>query len=140
MHSFLLSRLTSRAKPVLGGVQGCNQSFWREHIIAVNGYDERFSAWGPEDREFAARLLHIGVERNYVRHRAVACHLHHSTRAPQGYNPYERLLAETLLTRAVWCTHGLDRHLTPTRNQVASAAARVEWSPSYGEEAAGDTP
>lgn len=111
LRNVLLSRWASRVKETLNGIQGCNQSFWRKHVAAVNGYDERFTAWGPEDREFAARLLHTGLKRNYVRHRAIAFHLHHRSRAPQGYNPFDRLLAETLLTRAVWCKHGLDAHL-----------------------------
>lgn len=110
LRNVLLSRWASKSRSTLSGIQGCNQSFWREHIVGVNGYDERFTAWGPEDREFAARLLHTGLKRNYVRHRAVAFHLHHRSRAPQGYNPFDRLLAETLLTRAVWCKHGLDSH------------------------------
>jgi glycosyltransferase involved in cell wall biosynthesis len=110
-RSVLVSLWASKAKSALSAVQGCNQSFWRKHAVAVNGYDERFTAWGPEDREFAARLLHIGLKRNYVRHRAIALHLHHTTRAPDGYNPFDRLLSETLLTRAVWCNHGLDTHL-----------------------------
>jgi glycosyltransferase involved in cell wall biosynthesis len=106
-RSVLLSRFASKARFTLGGIQGCNQSFWREHFVRVNGYDERFTGWGPEDREFAARLLHIGVKRNYVRHRAIAYHLHHKSRAPGGDNPFDRLLEETLRTRAVRCEHGL---------------------------------
>ena len=65
----------------------------------MNGYDERFTAWGPEDREFAARLLHIGVRRHYVRHMAIAFHLHHASRAPTAPNPFDRLLQETLAGR-----------------------------------------
>jgi glycosyltransferase involved in cell wall biosynthesis len=122
LRNVLLSRWASRARDTLSGIQGCNQSFWRKHVVGVNGYDERFTAWGPEDREFAARLLHTGLKRNYVRHRAIAFHLHHRSRAPQGYNPFDRLLSETLLTRAVWCKHGLDTHLhamLPSRTHPA---------------------
>lgn len=111
LRNALLSRLASKTRTTLNGIQGCNQSFWRKHVLQVNGYDERFIAWGPEDREFAARLLHIGLQRQYVRHRAIAFHLHHRSRAPESYNPFDRLLGETLLTRAVWCKHGIDAHL-----------------------------
>lgn len=107
-HSLAASRLTSKVRSTLGGIQGCNQSFWRQHALQVNGYDERFNAWGPEDREFAARLLHIGVRRNYVRHRAIAFHLHHHTRAPAaGVNPLDRLLHETLTARTIRCDRGI---------------------------------
>jgi glycosyltransferase involved in cell wall biosynthesis len=105
----LVSRMTSRVRTALGGIQGCNQSFWRRHALQVNGYDERFNAWGPEDREFAARLLHIGVRRNYVRHRAIAFHLHHRTRAPaDGVNPLDKLLQETLAARTIRCDQGIE--------------------------------
>ncbi len=111
LRSPLLSRLFSRTKATLGGVQGCNQSFWRSHALRVNGYDERFEAWGPEDREFVARLLHIGVHRHYVRHMALAFHLHHTSRAPSAANPLDRLLEETLARRATRTEHGLAAHL-----------------------------
>jgi glycosyltransferase involved in cell wall biosynthesis len=104
-----VSRLASRVKTSLGGIQGCNQSFWRAHALQVNGYDERFNAWGPEDREFAARLLHVGIRRNYIRHRAIAFHLHHRSRDPGGeVNPLDRLLQETLAARAIRCVHGIE--------------------------------
>jgi glycosyltransferase involved in cell wall biosynthesis len=112
LRSPLLSRFASKIRPTLAGIQGCNQSYWRHHAVQVNGYDERFTGWGPEDREFAARLLHIGVMRNYVRHRAIAYHLFHRSRAPSGTNPFDRLLEETLRTRATRCEHGLDAHAT----------------------------
>jgi glycosyltransferase involved in cell wall biosynthesis len=115
MRSPLLSRVFSRTKDTLGGVQGCNQSFWRSHAIRVNGYDERFTAWGPEDREFVARLLHLGLRRYYVRHMAIAFHLHHASRAPTAPNPFDRLLDETLASRATWTEHGLAAHLDTAR-------------------------
>jgi len=143
IRSVLLSLATSRIKSSLGGIQGCNQSFWRKHFLEVNGYDERFRGWGPEDREFAARLLHTGVQRNYVRHRAIAFHLYHETRAPTGTNPFDSLLLETLRTRAKRCVHGIDQHIeltdaalraerlngVPTRHPAAAAVAASEsWS------------
>ena len=111
MRSPMLSRMFSRTKDTLGGVQGCNQSFWRSHAVRVNGYDERFTAWGPEDREFVARLLHLGIRRRYVRHLAIAFHLHHTSRAPGAPNPFDRLLQETLAQRATWTEQGLTAHL-----------------------------
>jgi glycosyltransferase involved in cell wall biosynthesis len=120
----LLSRLTSRVRDSLGGIQGCNQSFWRKHALHVNGYDERFNAWGPEDREFAARLLHVGVHRNYIRHRAIAFHLHHDTRAPAaGANPLDRLLQETLAARTIRCDQGIDATPRPL-SAVGAAVGR----------------
>lgn len=125
LRSPLLSRFASKIRPTLAGIQGCNQSYWRRHAVQVNGYDERFTGWGPEDREFAARLLHIGVMRNYVRHRAVAYHLYHRSRAPTGGNPFDRLLEETLQTRATRCVQGLDAHLAPLDSPQTDAAVAM---------------
>jgi glycosyltransferase involved in cell wall biosynthesis len=119
MRSPLLSRIFSRSKGTLGGVQGCNQSFWRRHAVQVNGYDERFTSWGPEDREFVARLLHLGLRRYYVRHMAIAFHLHHASRAPAAPNPFNRLLDETLASRATWTEQGLAAHLDAGRARQA---------------------
>jgi glycosyltransferase involved in cell wall biosynthesis len=119
LRSPLLSRVFSRTKATLGGVQGCNQSFWRSHAIQVNGYDERFTSWGPEDREFVARLLHLGLRRYYVRHRAIAFHLHHASRAPPVPNPFDRLLDETLARRATWTEQGLATHLSTAQARQA---------------------
>jgi len=121
LRSVLLSRIVSQARATLAGVQSCNLSCWRDYLVQINGFDERFVGWGPEDRELAARLLHIGVQRNYVRHRAVAYHLYHPSRAPEGRNPLDRILEETLRTRATRCEFGLNLHLDP-----ASLAQPVE--------------
>jgi glycosyltransferase involved in cell wall biosynthesis len=125
IRSVLMSLATSRIKSSLGGIQGCNQSFWRRHVIEINGYDERFAGWGPEDREFAARLLHIGVQRHYVRHRAVAYHLFHETRAPAGSNPFDAILLDTLRTRAKRCEAGIDQHLSPTQSATPQSLASI---------------
>jgi glycosyltransferase involved in cell wall biosynthesis len=119
MRSPLLSRAFSRTKDTLGGVQGCNQSFWRAHAVQVNGYDERFTAWGPEDREFVARLLHLGVHRRYVRHMAIAFHLHHTSRAPTAPNPFDQLLQETLARRLTWTDQGLTGHADGAQRRQA---------------------
>lgn len=120
MRSPMLSRMFSSTKATLGGVQGCNQSFWRSHAIRINGYDERFTAWGPEDREFVARLLHLGIRRHYVRHMAIAFHLHHATRAPAAPNPFDRLLQETLASRTTWTEWGIASHLHPAEPGAAA--------------------
>lgn len=117
IRSPLLSRVASRVESRLAGIQGCNQSYWRRHALQINGYDERFTGWGPEDREFAARLLHIGLKRLQLRHRAVAWHLYHPTRAPSQPNPLDRLLQQTLETRAVWADCGLDAHLRAAESE-----------------------
>ena len=78
--------------------RGCHMAFWRDDLIAVNGYDERFEGWGREDSELAARLIHSGVRRRNFKFGAVAYHLWHpeATRAHYGVNAsqYERTVRD----------------------------------------------
>jgi glycosyltransferase involved in cell wall biosynthesis len=108
-----LSRIHSKRGPRLASIRSCNQGYWRADLVRANGFDERFVGWGPEDKELAARLEHAGVECLYLKHRAIAFHLWHPTRAPGGTNPNDRWLQETLATRATRCEFGLDSHRTP---------------------------
>jgi glycosyltransferase involved in cell wall biosynthesis len=109
-HSPLLSRLTSRARLSVAGIQGCNQSYWRKHLEIVNGFDERFATWGYEDSDLAARLMHAGVKRYYLRHRAIAFHLYHPSNAHLADNPNRSLLLQTLQQQRIRCEHGLSGH------------------------------
>jgi glycosyltransferase involved in cell wall biosynthesis len=92
-------------------VKSCNMGCWRDDLIKVNGFDERMVGWGPEDKELAVRLFHIGVARKHVRHAALAAHLYHARRDPVGINPNDRYLEESIATRATRCTTGLESHL-----------------------------
>lgn len=55
-------------------------AFWREDALKVNGYDESFTTWGEEDREFAARLYNIGLKRRNMLFAGLQYHLYHKTR------------------------------------------------------------
>lgn len=68
----LLDTLTPTGATFNGG----NASAWREDVIAVNGFDERMGHGGL-DREFGARLEHLGRPGLQVRHRAIVLHLDH---------------------------------------------------------------
>ena len=44
----------------LVAIKSCNQGFWRDDLVRVNGFDEDFVGWGPEDKELCARLEELG--------------------------------------------------------------------------------
>jgi hypothetical protein len=100
-----------KAGTALLAVKSCNQGFWREDLLAVNGWDERFEGWGPEDKELCARLEHHGLHRQALLAGGIACHLHHppASRGRRALN--ESLLAETVAARAVRCARGVADHL-----------------------------
>lgn len=74
----LLMPLMRRYKSGDGGyVRGCNMAFWREDLIAVNGYNEDITGWGREDSELSYRLINNGLKKGFVKFGAIEYHLHH---------------------------------------------------------------
>lgn len=99
-----------------GIAMSCNLGVWRHDLERVNGFDERYEGWGREDDDLVTRLRHSGVERRVLRYAALAVHLWHPTRwpdgvIPNGAIPNDRLLAETIATHATRCVRGLDGHV-----------------------------
>jgi glycosyltransferase involved in cell wall biosynthesis len=126
IRSDWLSRHLSRPVVALPPVKSCNQGFWRSDLIAVNGFNEQIRGWGPEDKECVARLLHSGVRGKQLRFAALAAHLYHPTRAPEGTNPNDDIFAATLATRSTRCDPGLDQHLAEFAAGIP-ASARSPW-------------
>lgn len=113
VHSPRLAALGRRFGNRLVALKSCNQGFWRDDLVRVNGFDEDFVGWGPEDKELCARLEHSGIRRQTLLCGAIACHLHHppASRARLPAN-----LALLQRTRSEWrirCEHGVDAHLPP---------------------------
>ena len=109
-----LARIKARSRSG-GRIFSCNMSAWREDLLRVNGFDERFEGYGGEDQELAKRMRHAGITRRQLKFAALAIHLFHSSRAPDDPNdmslPANRMIAETLRTRATRCDLGIDAHL-----------------------------
>ena len=68
--------LFDRASPVRCSWAGGNASTFRDHILAVNGFDNRM-AYGGEDKEFGARLINAGIKGRHLRYSAPLYHLDH---------------------------------------------------------------
>jgi glycosyltransferase involved in cell wall biosynthesis len=122
-----LARIKARSSSG-GRIFSCNMSAWREDLLRVNGFDERFEGYGGEDQEIAKRLRHAGIRRRPLKFAGLAVHLHHATRAPDDPNdaslPANRMIAETLATRAVRCERGVDAHLAEFAEPPTDLRAR----------------
>jgi len=92
-------------------IKGCSQAWWRDDLVALNGFDERFEGWGREDKDLAVRAFHHGLMRRMLRFGGLATHLYHRERHEDGASPNDPLLADTKATRRVRSPLGLDRHL-----------------------------
>jgi glycosyltransferase involved in cell wall biosynthesis len=94
------------------GIIGCNMAFWRNDLIAVNGFDEDYSGWGVgEDSDIGTRLYNLGRRRKFVYGRAITFHLNHPQLPRRHHAASLARLAETIAARKIRCEHGLDRHL-----------------------------
>jgi glycosyltransferase involved in cell wall biosynthesis len=91
-------------------IKGCNQGFWRDDLVAADGFDETIEGWGPEDKELCARLGFAAVRRQTLLFGGIAWHLHHPPAARGRRAANERLLADTLATRRTRARRGLSTH------------------------------
>jgi glycosyltransferase involved in cell wall biosynthesis len=110
LHSRALAAATRSLANAFIAIKGCNQAYWRDDLVRVNGFNEAIEGWGPEDKELAARLANAGVRRQTLLFGGIACHLHHppASRAALPAN-----LAELEATRRAYrtrCERGLDAH------------------------------
>jgi len=111
LRSPTLSHAVRRLANGLVAVKACNFAAWRDDLVRVNGFNEDFEGWGPEDKELALRLGFAGIRRQTLLFGGIACHLHHPA-AARGQLPANlAILDATRRERRVRCEHGLDSHL-----------------------------
>jgi len=85
---FLLNYLNRKNR----GILGCNFSLFKEDIVKVNGFDERYQAPSiGEDSDLQFRLELLGVKVRSINHVAVQYHLFHKLqeRHPQNLQLFE---------------------------------------------------
>ncbi|WP_420151827.1 glycosyltransferase family 2 protein [Spirosoma sp.] len=92
-------------------IHGCNMAFWKKDAIEVNGYNEDFSGWGPEDKEFVARLLNAGKEKRFLKLGGLAFHLYHKENSKYNLSTNEQLLKQTIHTNCSCCVSGIDKYI-----------------------------
>ncbi|MGA0084543.1 MAG: glycosyltransferase family 2 protein [Steroidobacteraceae bacterium] len=104
-------------QPLLGGlgrrilaIKGCNQGFWRQDLLKINGYDEAFTGWGSEDKDLCWRLELAGVQRQGLLAGGIAYHLNHPPAARDQAAINLQRFRETQKKRRMRCACGVDRH------------------------------
>lgn len=111
LRSPALSSLTRRVANAFIAIKGCNQAFWRDDLVRVNGFNEAIEGWGPEDKELAARLGFAGIRRQTLLFGGIAVHLHHPPASRAALPANLAVLADTLSARRTRCERGLSSHL-----------------------------
>lgn len=93
------------------GIIGCNMAFWREDLVAANGFDEAYTGWGVgEDSDIGTRLYHLGRPRKFVYARAIIYHLNHPMMPRNHFAASRARLEETIRSRKIRCERGLDQY------------------------------
>jgi glycosyltransferase involved in cell wall biosynthesis len=111
LHAPLLGTLLSRKTQTLRGIKTCNFALFREDILAVNGFDNRFVGWGREDSEFAVRLLNQGILRKNINFSAIAFHLYHEERDRISLPTNEKILQRSIKLNIIKCDDGINRFI-----------------------------
>lgn len=113
MRSKILRHFLSKryAKDSYRHIRGCNIAFWLKDLVAVNGYDEMFNSWGPEDREIVARLFNLGVKKKSLKMGGVAFHLYHKVQSRSELKRLEKIFDHSIDKRKIRTLNGLDKHL-----------------------------
>ena len=92
-------------------MRGCNVSFWRKDVIAVNGYNEEFEGWGREDSELVVRMMNNGVLGRRLRYRGIVYHIWHQVKDLSRFEINDTLQEKSLVEKSKWCEKGIDKYL-----------------------------
>ncbi|MBL7866085.1 MAG: glycosyltransferase [Cyclobacteriaceae bacterium] len=88
-------------------ILGCNFSVNKKDVLAINGFDERYLAWGYEESDLEERLKWNGVRMKTVKNRAIVYHMFHRERA--GISDNEALFRSVLEGKEPVTQFGINR-------------------------------
>ena len=89
------------------GIRSCNIGTWRSDVIAINGWNEKFTGYWREDSEFATRLMRLGVKRRNALFSAILFHMEHEKVFNQEDFDRNNALLEASKTGSIFIENGL---------------------------------
>ena len=96
LRSKFLAKFYLTENESLKSTRGCNFSFWKDDMLAINGYNEGMTGWGLEDTELSARLINLGCKKIKLKHLGLQYHIYHPEKSRYGFNLNETILNETI--------------------------------------------
>lgn len=114
LHAPGIARLIGLFKNEKGlyNLRGCNMSFWKEDIVAVNGYNENITGWGREDTELVIRLYNKGLRRVYFKLQGIVWHLYHKEYDRSQLLQNDETVMRTRQQLLIRCDKGIDQYLS----------------------------
>lgn len=90
----------------LKGIKSCNMGFYKQDVLAVNGFNEDYIGWGNEDSDLACRFYKYGLIKKTSPLRAICFHLWHPTNKASG-DLNKKLLDKTISSDTYFCDNGI---------------------------------
>ncbi len=110
-HQFRNKKLRDKKTEIYdtnsNGTYGCNMGFFKSDVLAINGYNEDFIGWGPEDSEMTQRLMNAGIVRKMVFYCAILFHLYHPELSRASLEDNFKLLRTTREDKLVSINNGI---------------------------------
>lgn len=110
LRSMAMARALRVAANGVVARKACNQGFWRDDLLQVNGFDEAMTGWGAEDKELCARLENAGIRRQTLLFAAVAWHLDHPPAPRDRAAVNHALWQASARSGRTRCEAGIDGH------------------------------
>ena len=89
---------------------GCNMGALKKNIIAINGFDEDYQEWGPEDLDFCHRLIQSGAATRSVKFQSIIYHLYHTSKgAVEVIKRGKKIFDEKVNSGIIFCKNGLTK-------------------------------
>ncbi|OQP68017.1 glycosyltransferase family 2 protein [Niastella populi] len=113
LHAPAVARFIELFKKEKGlyNLRGCNMSFWRKDLLAVNGYNEQITGWGREDTELVIRLYNKGIQRVFFKLQGIVYHLYHKEYDRTSVLKNDEVVQEAIENKLTWCEKGVAQYL-----------------------------
>ncbi|GIU14887.1 MULTISPECIES: glycosyltransferase family 2 protein [unclassified Shewanella] len=105
--AFLPKSITESKRSSLARAMTANCAFWRDDVYRVNGFNNDFEGWGPEDIEFFQRLFNTGLKCKKLNFKSNCYHIYHPSSSTASLAHNHKLLDDTIKQQLVECENGL---------------------------------
>jgi glycosyltransferase involved in cell wall biosynthesis len=89
------------------GARGSNMAFWRDDLVAVDGFDSGYTGWGREDSDIFIRMIRNGICRKDGRFATAVLHLWHKEADRSQLSANDRQLEAIAAGERIYAQQGL---------------------------------